>query len=330
MVWAKVERNLSVPTLKAYRGDLKLLSCHLGSLELSVVTTDHLRAFIESMEDRRSYQDSTIRRRIATLKVFFGFLEDEHFVLDSPARRLRGRYSIVKRLPKVLSMREVRRLLKASHAQAHGQSNAEEDSRGRNQVDAESLERLRDLAILEILFSTGIRIGELVALDLNDLNFKERTLRILGKGRRERVVFVSSDESLRAVKDYYDGRLFLPVERPALFLNRAGSRLTIYSVEGIFRKYCKLARIRNHYTPHCLRHTMATMLLNNGADIRAVQEILGHRTIVTTQIYTEVSLKQKRRVLMRFNQRDRMSFEIHPGPLHNPLEPPPSTASSLP
>ena len=113
MTWAKVERNLSVPTLKAYRGDLRLLSDSLGRLDLNSATTDHLRAYIEAMERKRHYQDSTIRRRIATLKVFFRFLEDEHLVLDSPARRLRGRYTIVKRLPKVMSIREVRRLLKA-------------------------------------------------------------------------------------------------------------------------------------------------------------------------------------------------------------------------
>ena len=164
----------------------------------------------------------------------------------------------------------------------------------------------RNRVILEILFSTGMRIGELVALNIRDVNLQERTILIFGKGRKERIIYISSDEVLVAIKKYLVYRNRIKTKSSALFLNRDNERLSIFSIENIFKKYCKIAKIKKHYTPHCLRHTMATMLLNNGADIREVQEILGHASIVTTQIYTEVSSKHKKKVLMKFNHRNRI------------------------
>ena len=171
-----------------------------------------------------------------------------------------------------------------------------------------ALRSLRDFCIIDLLFSTGMRIGELAALNLEDIRFQERTIKIFGKGRKERAIYVSSDETCELL------RMYLSVRRPVsdpkcpLFLNKNGSRLSIYSIENIFSKYCRKGRIKNHYTPHCLRHTMATMMLDNGANIRVVQEILGHSSIVTTQIYTEVSLGKKRQELNRFSQRNRFTI----------------------
>ena len=306
-----VERNLSERTLKAYRSDLKLFQQTFKDKDIEQITTDDLRNFIGQFEENHHYKDSTIRRKIATLKVFFTFLEDEGIITISPTRKIRHKYRIAQRLPKVLSTREIKRLLKAVYRAV---KTVEEGSKDRmHQQDLVNIKRFRvyrDRAILEILYSTGMRIGELEKLTLNDVNLQERTILIFGKGRKERIIYISSDEVLSAIREYVVLREDIPSESHKLFLNKNFTPLSIFSVENIFKKYCKMARIKNHYTPHCLRHTMATMLLNNGADIRHVQEILGHSSIVTTQIYTEVTSKQKKKVLMKFNHRNQISMNI--------------------
>ena len=212
---------------------------------------------------------------------------------------------MVRRLPKVMSAREVRSLLRSI--------SKEGDQRTRRQAkfnDGSNVSRrdltLRDLSIFEILFSTGMRIGELAALDLSDINPVHGSIRLLGKGRRERIAYLANSETLGVVCAYIELRRMVHVPSASLYLNSRLDRISINSIEFLFRKYSRRARIRHHFTPHCLRHTMATMLLANGADIRVVQEILGHRTITTTQIYTEVSSMQKRKALAKFGGRNQM------------------------
>lgn len=308
--WARCERNLAIPTIRAYAGDLACLVSAFGDAPVDSVTGETLRAYFADVTTTGGYADATVRRRIASSKVFFGFLEREGILPESPARAVHGRYTVTRRLPKVLSAREVRALLRATRrAPLHDRTTG----RGRNLLRPlpEPYHYLRDISILETLFLTGVRIGELVALNCSDVNPSDGSVRVLGKGRRERFAFLSNDDVLVVMRSYLRARSQLGAEDPALYLNSELRRMSIYSVEFIFEKYCKLARIRRHFSPHCLRHTMATMLLNNGADIRVVQELLGHRTIVTTQIYTEVSSSQKRRALTKFSGRR----QIDPGPM---------------
>lgn len=304
-----VERNLSERTLEAYKGDLKIFSQKFRQTEVEEIGTENVREFIELLEKNHNYKDTTIRRKIATLKVFFNFAEQEGIINDSPTRKIRQKYKIARHLPKVLSERELKKLLRAAYHEIRFLR--EMDGTNGQSIENSSLIRAyRDCAILESLFSTGMRIGELVLLNVNDINLQERTILIFGKGRKERIIYISSDEVLNAIKEYLIHRKNIQTDIHALFLNRDKNRLSIYSIENIFKKYCKKAKIRNHYTPHCLRHTMATMLLYNGADIRAVQEILGHASVVTTQIYTEVSQRHKKKVLTKFNARNRMNMTL--------------------
>lgn len=305
-----VERNLSERTLEAYKSDLKVFSQIFKQREVEEITTENVREFIEILEKNHHYKDTTIKRKIATLKVFFNFIEQEGIIADSPTRKIRQKYKVAKRLPKVLSERELKKLLKASYNEIKFLQELEIKNNDTYLKNNNLTRAYRDCAILEILFSMGMRIGELVMLNVNDINLQEKTILIFGKGRKERIIYISSDEVLNAIKEYLIYRNLIQTGIPALFLNRDKERLSIYSIENIFKKYCKKAKIRNHYTPHCLRHTMATMLLYNGADIRAVQEILGHASVVTTQIYTEVSQKHKKKVLTKFNARNRMSMSL--------------------
>ena len=309
----EIERNLSRATLKAYAGDLRLLASDLSAMEVGDVSIDHLRLFIEHQEGTGLYQDTTIRRRLATIKAFFSSLEEDGLISDSPARRLRGHYGVVRRLPRVMSLGEIRALLRYCRRFVADLGGQNGKYRPLESAEDPLFRAVRNLAIFELLFATGMRVGELSSLNLADVSLQDRTVRILGKGRRERLSFLSSDETVAAMRDYIALRAAVRIGTDALFLNKHGSRLSIYSVENSFRSYLQRAHIRRNYTPHCLRHTMATMLLNNGADIRSVQEILGHRTIATTQIYTEVSIAQKRKTMIRFHERNRMR-------LNSPLE----------
>ena len=301
------ERNLSEKTLKAYLGDLTAFGRFFQEKNITEIDINDLRQYIRALEANH-YKDTTIKRKIASIKVFFSFLEQEGIISNSPTRKIRKRYITAKHLPKVMSEDEVERLLKAVFQEVRKLSEFNHQPTELISSNDKLVRTHRDMVILEILFSTGIRIGELVNLDVEDVNLYNKAVLIFGKGRKERIVYISSDDVIKAVKEYLILRKNIKSNSRALFLNKNGERLSIYSIEYVFQKYCKKAKIKSHYTPHCLRHTMATMLLNNGADIRAVQEILGHSCITTTQIYTEVSLKHKKKVLKRFNQRNRMKI----------------------
>jgi integrase/recombinase XerC/integrase/recombinase XerD len=154
---------------------------------------------------------------------------------------------------------------------------------------------VRDNVILELLFSTGIRIGELVALNVADVNLDKRDIQITGRATRGRAVTLTSDLVVHAVSNYIELRAERKLDTPALFVGRSGTRLTIYSIENIFKKHVRLAEIKRHITPHALRHTMAAMLVSSGTDIREVQEILGHASILSTQVYTKLPISKGRR-----------------------------------
>jgi len=304
------EKNLSERTLNAYKSDLTQFSQFYKDKNLAEVTSEDIRDFLEALQTNHHYKDTTIRRKLATLKIFYSFLEDEGEISDSPTRKIRHKYRTSRRLPKVISTRELKRLLRAAYSDVSRLEKEVENSRTAQTIDLCLYRAYRDRVIIEILISTGMRIGELVALDLNDINLQQKSILIFGKGRKERLIYISSNEAFTSIRDYIAYRKGIQAESDALLLNKNSSRLSIYSVENIFKKYLKKARIKNHYTPHCLRHTMATNLLNNGADIRQVQEILGHTSIATTQIYTEVSPKQKKKVLMKFNHRNRIEIVV--------------------
>ena len=261
---------------------------------------DDIRRYLLHLETR-NLKDTSIKRKMAILKVFFGFCEDEGFIDDSPTRKLKKKYRMPKRLPRVMSLQEIKALLKA----AYDYSQIEESS-----FIFEKYRGLRDRLIIEMLFVTGIRIDELVRLNIADLDIEARTVIIFGKGRKERLIYISSDEVMGLLSEYLLTRYEYYPDGPEVFLNRFKSRLSVHSIGSIFKRYCKLAGISRHFTPHCLRHTMATMLMENGADIRSVQEILGHSRISTTEIYLTVSRRRKEEVLKKFNQRNALQIAL--------------------
>jgi integrase/recombinase XerC/integrase/recombinase XerD len=283
-------RNLSDRTLRAYQSDLTQFHTAMDGAPATEITFEHLEVYLDKL-GTGSYRDTSIRRKVAALKVFFRFLEESGVVVESPARRLKIKRPVESRVPTVLSAREIRTLLAAPKQQIVDLSSARDASAGaRNRYFC----AIRDNVILELLFSTGIRIGELVALNITDVRAVERQIQITGRATRGRIVPLSPElvESLVAYLDFRSDR---KLETTALFVGRSGTRLTIYSIENIFKKHVRLADIKRHITPHALRHTMAAMLVSRGTDIREVQEILGHASILSTQVYMKLPIQKGRR-----------------------------------
>lgn len=279
-------RGASEHTLKAYGGDLGEL-CefleHHGIEEPGQVKPRVLRRYLVELEDRQ-LAASSVQRKLSSVRSFFRFLQREGVIDQHPATGLRRRRT-PRLLPGCLELSEVEELLKAP--------------------DRDTPEGRRDRAILEFMYSAGTRAAETVGLDRSRLDLERGLCRVRGKGNKERLAGVGR-YAVRALRDYLQDEQ-RPGPQPgagdAVFLNRRGGRLTTRSLGRIVDKYTALAGITRHATPHTLRHSFATHLLDGGADLRAVQELLGHANLVTTQIYTHVSVERLREVYERAHPR---------------------------
>jgi integrase/recombinase XerC len=244
------------------------------STRLREVTPLDLRAYLAELR-QAAYSRATIARKLATLRSFYKFLARRGDVERNPVKVIRTPRQ-EKRLPKFLSPADVERLLEAPQG--------------------DDPLTLRDRAMLEVLYSTGIRVGELVGMDLEDIDTIGEVVRVRGKGRRERLAPLGS-YAIRALDRYLAARAATSVRDPkAVFVNRHGMRLSARSVRRKLAKYLAIAGIDPTTTPHTLRHSFATHLLERGADLRAVQELLGHRNLSTTQIYTHVTTSRLKEI----------------------------------
>ncbi len=301
----KSRRNLSFRTLKAYESDLRAFERFLVNKHLRAVGTADIQALVSHLE-AQGLCAASIKRKLATIKVFFGFLQTEGILERAPLWKSSGRFRIPKQLPRVLPRREVVMILSAAHARATA---AQRESPTRLYT------AVRNLLIIELLFSLGLRIDELTRLDVEDIDPLNGSVVVYGKGRKERLLYLSSNEVRRLISEYLPLRNNIAIEPHAFLVNRVGKRLGNGSIGRIFASLCSEVGVHRRYTPHCLRHTMATMLIENGADVRSVQEILGHSSISTTEIYLHVSQKRKKEVLGRFNERNNIHLlGINPSP----------------
>jgi integrase/recombinase XerC len=276
----KLERNASELTVKSYGDDFSsffdYLEDRVGNVaEAEQITIPVLRGYVSYLHECQ-YARTTIARRLAALRSFFRFTMREGLTTSNPAQALRipraGR-----KLPHFLTTEQVATLLEAPPAN---------DAMG-----------LRDRAILETLYSAGLRVAELVGLDVGDWDRAANILRVFGKGKKERIAPIGSYAS-RALERWLSVRSVDPqapaAELDALFLNRFGRRLTTRSIGRMLEKYLKETGLDLITSPHTLRHSFATHLLDGGADLRSVQELLGHKSLTTTQIYTHVSTRRLR------------------------------------
>ena len=289
--YLKIEKNRSENTLRSYQTDLELLLEFLtnkGVSDWNESTSDLIKEWIIDLK-RKQISNTTIARRISSVKVFFGFLIKRNLIETNLTLKLISP-KLNKVLPNVLGQKQAEQLLTQA-------ANVE--------IEEEVVEvRIRDYAILEVLYSTGIRVSELVGLNLEDINFSNLTLKVLGKGRKERVVPFGIP-ARDAIDKYLDEsrNKFNSKNINALFLGQRGNRLNVRQVRRILNK--AMAQIENgkEISPHDLRHSAATHMLEAGADLRIVQELLGHSSLATTQKYTHVTIERLREVFANAHPR---------------------------
>ncbi|HEX4960743.1 MAG TPA: tyrosine-type recombinase/integrase [Thermoanaerobaculia bacterium] len=295
----RYEKNLSPKTLKAYSIDLRqfgeYLAADLEVHDLAAVDKTALRAYIKSLFG--PLKETSVKRKVATLKALFRFLEREDLVPLNPFRKMEVRIKETRRLPRTIALADLKRLFKHLYRQKSEHPDPES-------YDYRAL--VRDLAVLEVLFSTGARVAEVCHLLDQDVDLRRGRIRILGKGGRERILQLCDDEALGSLKDYRS--LWQPEKEDNgyFFHNRLGGRLTEQSVRIMLRRSAAGAGLSGKVTPHMLRHSVATLLLEEGVDIRYIQTMLGHTSIATTQIYTEVRDSHQRRMLTARHPRRKM------------------------
>ncbi len=270
-------------TFQAYSIDLDQFSQAMGpNLRLRTVTPERLEGWAMELKEV-GYAAASVRRKFATLRVFFSYWVRKRRLESSPVRRIRLDLAKEEVLPKVLTLPEAKKLLRQAKRELGPYPKELSTSR-----DTTFL-ALRNLAIVEVLLATGMRVGELAALKVSDYQEEEGCLIVSGKGARQRLALLPDRRSQRILSTYSNHRIGMPLDNLILFINVFGGPLSTQGVANAITRLAEKAGIPKRVTPHMLRHTTATLLLENGADIRVVQEILGHSSILTTQRYTHIT-----------------------------------------
>lgn len=283
-----LERNLSENTRKAYIADISNFVSFLErsghAVQPANVEIDYARAFLQDINEM-GLSERTQARIISGIKAFYKYLLLEDIIVDNPIERLEAP-KIGRKIPEVLTIEEVQQII--------------------NSVDLSSPEGHRNAAMFETLYGCGLRVSELINLQISALDFSEEFIRVVGKGDKERLVPINHS-AMKAITIYIEQvRVHQPVklhEEDIVFLNRRGSRLTREMVFKIVKKQAEIAGITKNISPHTFRHSFATHLVENGADLRAVQDMLGHESITTTEIYTHIDTRFLRENIAAYHPR---------------------------
>ncbi len=295
------EKRLSSKTLKAYSTDLKqfesYMRTHYDLNDVSKVGKEELKHYIQFISE---FKPKTIKRKIASAKALFNFLEFEEFITANPFRKVRIRIREPMVLPRVMNMEEATRIFSMIYKELHEMEEHAESYAYR--------EKLRDVAVVELLFGTGVRVSELCSLKYSDIGADFSFIRVNGKGNKERSIQIINKDIKRALQAY--ARLFSPKtgKQGYFFINRLGNCLSEQSVRLMIKKYRDKCHITKNITPHVFRHTFATLLLEQDVDIKYIQNLLGHSSIMTTQIYTHVSSEKQTEILTNKHPRNGMKL----------------------
>lgn len=292
--YCQFNKGLSQKTVKAYRIDLTQFAEHCtGSqwTERSVIND-----YIAELQKR--YKVRSTKRKLATVKAFFNYLEYEEIIESNPFAKLRIRLNEPFVLPRTIPIDTIEILLRSAY------SEKDKYTKGGTQWRA----GCRDVAVLELLFASGMRVSELCSLTTESIDLQDGTVRIYGKGSRERIIQIGNADVMSALRTYYNAFSSDIVRGGPFFLNRLNHRLSEQSVRFMINKYAMRSNIALHITPHMFRHSFATLLLEENVDIRYIQQFLGHSSILTTQIYTHVTSKKQREILSDRHPRNKMTL----------------------
>ena len=234
-----------------------------------------------------------MKRKIASLKAFYAYLEEEEIIEENPMRRVRTKFKEERMLPRVIPRQEIEKLLNCMYKELR---------------ESEKNQRfiLRDVAVVEVLFATGARVYEIANIRIENINLESGVIRFMGKGGKERIVQIGEESVIQLLNRYYTENREEILECGYFFINKRKSRFTEQSIRLMLKKYTKQAEIELNITPHMFRHSFATYLIEEGVDISCVQQILGHSSIKTTQIYIHVSSKKQADILREMHPRNKM------------------------
>ncbi len=295
---SQYEKNLSEKTLKAYATDLRQFAGFMidqrSVYSLPSISAEDLKQYVKSLS---CFQPKTMKRKMATLKAMLNFIEMEDDDFINPMRKLKINIKVPFLLPPVMDSMEVTSILTTLYREKNACS---------GKTGHHYQEIIRNIAVVELLFGTGIRVSELCALRLSSVNLANGFIKVYGKGGKERVIQICQEAILEALREYQ--RLCLSSSRPntCFFINRRGHNLSSQSVRIMVKKLALKSGILKPVTPHQSRHTFATLLLEEGVDIKYIQTILGHSSLATTQIYTHVSTAKQKVILQNFHPRRRL------------------------
>lgn len=290
--FCKYQKGLSNKTIKAYRIDLQQFISFMkeGDGDLNKINLSNYITYLH-----KAYKVKTVKRKIACLKAFCNNLEYDEIIAKNPFSKMKIKFQEPSLLPKTIPLITIQAILSSAYQEL-----------SRNNTAFRLRTILCDIAVLELLFATGIRVSELCSLSVNDVNLSDEYIKIYGKGSKERIVQIGNKEVLSALQKYIN---ILPLPESGnefFFANRLGNRLSEQSVRFMIKKYASIAGVATHITPHMFRHSFATLLLEEDVDIRYIQHLLGHSSIITTQIYTHVTSNKQKSILALKHPRNKI------------------------
>ena len=284
------QKRLDSKTLKAYHIDLQQF-CEFLMETQTEMTKESLSSYI--MEMNRHFKPRSVKRKLASIKAFCHYLEIEDILAENPFRKLSVGSREPQQLPRTIPLRMIEAMLSASYEKV------------RNSSGTQHMWALRDAAVIEMLFATGMRVSELCKLNISDVDLSDGVIRIHGKGAKERMLQIGNGDVLSILRQYSGS--VIRTEQTPFFVNRRGFRISEQSVRLILRHYEMALEGVQHITPHMFRHSFATLLLEEDVDIRYIQRMLGHSSIVTTQIYTHVATAKQKDILVNKHPRNKLS-----------------------
>lgn len=282
--YCRIQKRLDSKTLKAYRIDLRQFSEQIWITEASELTVPFLETYIAKLHQQ--YAPKTVKRKIASLKALFHHLEYKEIILHNPFAKLQLRFREPIILPKTIPLPTIEVLINTIYEQYYNAS-----SNYRKKAS------LRDIAVIELLFATGIRISELCTIPYQNIDLQNNIIIINGKGAKERLIHICNEHVISILIKYYSKFGTAIHSCGYFFVNNIGNPLSDQSVRNMINRYCHLAGIRQHITPHMFRHSFATLLLEQNVDIRYIQTMLGHSSINVTEIYTHVTMTKQKDIL---------------------------------
>ncbi len=293
--YCEYQKNLDVHTLKAYRIDLRQFDeffvANSSSLDKAC-----LCGYISNLHQR--FKPKSVKRKIASLKAFFSYLLDSELIEQNPFAQMKISYREPFTLPKTVPFSTLEQLLRELYSEVNEDELTQDKHRA----------LLCDVAVLELLFATGIRVSELCSIRPSDVDMLNGAICILGKGSRERMIQIENKEVIKTLKKYQFCHKKQISKSGFFFVNQRGNRLSEQSVRSMLSRVSKQAAIKQHITPHMIRHSFATLLLEEDVDIRYIQRLLGHSSITTTQIYTHVAAAKQKEILSTKHPRNKLTF----------------------